>query len=136
MAPRAVFDTNVFVSAYCFGGAPARLMRAAIAGEIELVTSPQLLAELARVLADKIGFDEPHVADVVRQIARVAEIVRPEERLSVIADAPDNRVLECAVEAGAELIVSGDRHLLELAAYEDVRVLSVSAAMREIEGEG
>lgn len=129
MAPRAVFDTNVLVSAYAFGGVPAALMRAAIVGDVELVTSPALLAELARVLADKLDFDAPRVDDVIRQVARVAAVVRPHARLTVIADEPDNRVLECAVEGRADMIVSGDRHLLDLGEFEGVRIVTVATAV-------
>ena len=126
---RVVFDTNVFVSAYGFGGGPATLMRAAITSEFELVTSPALLAELARVLADKLEFDVTHVEEVVRQIARVALVVRPRSTLAVIADEQDNRVLECAVEANADTIVSGDRHLLGLGEYEGISVITVAEAL-------
>lgn len=129
---KVVFDTNVCVSTYAFGGLPAALMRAAITGDVELVTSPALLAELARVLADKLDFDHEHVDDVIRQIVRVAAVVRPQMRLAVIADEPDNRVLECAVEGGADIIVSGDRHLLELRAYDGVRIASVAATAAEL----
>jgi uncharacterized protein len=129
VAPRVVFDTNVLVSAYAFGGGPAALMGAAITGEFELVTSPALLAELARVLADKLGFDQAHVEGVIRQIARIAVVVRPQTSLSVLADEPDNRVLECAVEGGASVIVSGDRHLLALREYQGSSVLSVAQAV-------
>ncbi len=128
VTPRAVFDTNAFVSAYAFGGKPAGLMRAAITGDIVLVTSPALLAELARVLADKLAFDAAHGEQVVAQIARVAEIVRPKVRIGLIGDEADNRVLECAREGGAEWIVSGDSHLLELGEFEGIAVLSVADA--------
>ena len=126
---RAVFDTNVYVSAYGFGGLPAELMRAAITGELEIVTSPAILAELARVLADKLDFDAEHVEAVVLQISRIAHVVRPQVRLRVIADDADNRVLECAVASGADAIVSGDRHLLALGDYDGVRILSVADAL-------
>jgi putative PIN family toxin of toxin-antitoxin system len=126
VAPRVVFDTNVFVSAYGFGGSPADLIRAAIRGEIRLVTSPAILAEVARVLADKLEFEQERVEAVVRQIARVADVVRPTERLSVVADEPDNRVPECAVAGEADLIISGDRHLLSLREYAGIRVLGVA----------
>lgn len=132
MGSRVVLDTNVLVSAYAFGGSPAALTRAAITGEVELVTSPALLAELARILADKLGFDPGHVEAVVRQVVRVADIVRPGTRLSVVADEPDNRVLECAVEGAAGLIVSGDRHLLALGTHDVVRILSVAEAACEL----
>jgi putative PIN family toxin of toxin-antitoxin system len=129
-----VFDTNVYVSAYGFGGAPARLLRAAITGEFGLVTSPALLAEAARILADKLEFDGEHVEAAVRQIARIAEVVRPGARLTVLADEPDNRVLECAVAGAADTIVSGDRHLLELREYAGIRVLTVADALSELGG--
>jgi putative PIN family toxin of toxin-antitoxin system len=123
---RVVLDTNVYISAYGFGGLPARLMRPAIMGGFELVTSPALLAEVARVLADKLEFDSERVEAAVMQIARIAAVVRPTQRLSVVADEPDNRVLECAVCGGADTIVSGDRHLLELGEYAGIRIVSVA----------
>jgi uncharacterized protein len=129
VARRVVFDTNVFVSAYASGGKPAELIRAAIVGEVVLVTSPPILAELARVLADKLGFEADRVDQVIGQIARIAEVVRPVSRVEIVSDEPDNRVLECAREGAADLIVSGDAHLLELGAFEGIRVLSPSQAL-------
>lgn len=125
---RVVLDTNVYVSAYAFGGVPATIMRAAIRGDIEVVTSPAILAELARVLADTLAFSQPRVEDVVRQIARVATVVSPTVSIDVMADEPDNRVLECAVESHAGFLVSGDRHLLELGAYQGVAIISCAQA--------
>jgi predicted nucleic acid-binding protein len=93
-------------------------MRAAILGDVEL----------ARVLADKLEFDSEHVEAVVRQIARIAVIVRPGERLSAIVDEPDNRVLEYTVAGGAQFIVLHDRHLLSLHEYEGAWVVGVSEA--------
>lgn len=136
MAPRAVLDTNVLISAYAFGRAPADLVRAAIRGEIEIATSPALLAELARVLADKLDFDQQHVEEVVKQVARVADVVRPRRRLAVLEDEPDNRVLECAQEAGASYVVTGDHHLLELGGFGGVQVISVAAAREVLANEG
>jgi len=135
VATRVVLDTNVYISAYGFGGLLAELVRAAIRGEIDLFTSPAILAEGARVLTDKLGFDDAHVEQAVRQVARIATVVRPTIRIQVIADEPDNRVLECAVSADADLIVSGDRHLLALGAYDGVHVVSVASAVGLL-GEG
>lgn len=132
MVARAVLDTNVLVSAYAFGGVPADLVRAAIGGRLEIVTSPAILAELARVLGDKLGFDQPHVVEVVKQVARIATVVRPERRVEVIADDADNRVLEAALLAGADVIVSGDRHLLAVGEWSGIRVLTPAAALAEI----
>lgn len=128
-----VLDTNVYVSAYAYGGIPARLMRAAIRHEIEIATSPAILAELARVLADKLAFSPDRVEEVVRQIARVAAVVRPRVAIDLIADEPDNRVLECALESGAAYIVSGDRHLLDLASFKGVQIVTCAEAAAQFE---
>lgn len=127
-----VFDTNVFVSAYGFGGKPAELMRAMIEERADLITSPDILAELARVLADRLDFDQDHVEAVLLQIARVAEVVKPRRRIQLIADEADNRILECAVAGEADAIVSGDHHLLELGEFRRIPVLTPAVALRQI----
>lgn len=123
---RLVLDTDVLVSAYGFGGKPADLVRAIIAGEFELVTSPALLAELADKLYTVLGFDDEHVRAVITQLARIAEVVRPEVTLHLIADEPDNRVLECAYAGAADAIVSGDHHLLDLGEHDGVPIVRVA----------
>lgn len=128
---RLVLDTNVYISAYGFGGKPATLLRAVIEGTFELVVSPTILAEVADKLYDVLGFDDDHVRDAIAQLVRIAEVVRPEMHLHVIADEADNRVLECALEGAADAIVSGDRHLLELGAYDGIQILKVAQVLRE-----
>jgi len=129
VARRTVFATNLLVSGNAFGGKTAELVREAIVGEIILVTSPAILAELGRVLVDKLGFEADRVEQVIGQIARIAEDVRPVSRIEIVSDEPDNRVLECAREGAADLIVSGDAHLLELGEFEGILVLSPSQTL-------
>lgn len=116
---RVVADTNVLVSALVFpGGAPETFYRLVLAGRIELVSSAALLSELARVLTDKFGWEPYRAQRAVEQLVRLAEIVEPREPVTdIAADPADNRVLEAAAEGGAEAIVSGDGHLLELGSW-------------------
>jgi len=88
-----------------------------------LITSPALLVELARALREKFRLPERDITAYVKQIARRSAVVRPAVRLSVVEDEPDNRVLECAVAGRADLIVSGDRHLLRLEAYSGIPIV-------------
>lgn len=122
---RVVLDTNILISAFVFpGGAPEMVYRGALEGRYELVTSPSLLAELGRVLGDKFGWEASVAEAAVTQVARVVTVVRPRETLAVVADDPaDDRVLEAAIEAGAEVIVSGDRHLLRLGKWGGVEIV-------------
>jgi len=121
---KVVVDTNVLVSALVFpGGAPEKVYRLAIEGRITMVTSPPLLAELGRVLTERFGWQDDYVRAAITQIVRVGEIVEPVDPVSVVADDPDDdRVLEAAQASGADLIVSGDRHLLNLARWGEVAI--------------
>lgn len=123
---RVVADTNVLVSALIFpGGTPETFYRLALEGRIELITSRPLLAELGRVLTDKFGWEAERAEEAVKQVVLLGTIVAPREALSEIeADPADNRVLEAAAEAGADAIVSGDRHLLELGAWRGIAIQS------------
>ena len=118
----AVLDTNIFISAL-FGGAPEDAYRAALRRRYVLLTSPAILTELARVLREKFGLSEPEITAYVRQIGRRAEIVRPAVRLTVARDEADNRILECAVEGKADVVVSGDRDLLRLKEHAGIPVV-------------
>ncbi len=121
---KVVVDTNVLVSAFIFpGGAPEAFYRLALEGRLELVSSRPLLTELGRVLAEKFGWEAEWAEEAVAQVVRIAEIVEPSEIVSEIeADPTDNRVLEAAGEAGADSIVSGDRHLLSLGFWRGINI--------------
>lgn len=129
MSTRVVLDTNVFFSAYGYGGKPARLVAAALDEEFELTTSPAIMAELARVLATGLSADVDRIRSVVVQITRSATVIRPTTKLDVVIDESDNRILECAVDGGADLIVSGDRHLLQLSEFQDIEIVTVAEAL-------
>lgn len=133
---RAVLDTNILISAFVFpGGAPEAVYRTALEGRVEIVTSPSLLAELGRVLGDRFGWDGPMVEAAVAQVARIGTVVRPRQAVSVIErDPADDRVLEAAAEGGAVVIVSGDRHLLQLRRWQGIRILRAAALLDEIGG--
>ena len=123
---KAVLDTNVLISAYVFpGGKPETVYRLALEGRLEIGTSLALLAEFGRVLGQKFGWVPDQVEVAVAQVARIAAVVEPSETIHVIkADPADDRVLEAARAFGADMIVSGDRHLLDLGTWSEIEVLS------------
>ncbi len=122
---RVVLDTNVLVSAFVFpGGPPEAVYRRVLADELTMIVSRPLLAELGRVLVDKFDWEPTYAEEVVAQLVRIGELVEPSETIEDIDDDPDdNRVLEAAVESHAELIVSGDRHLLALGSWRDIPIV-------------
>jgi len=129
---RVVFDTNIYISAFITpGGKGEAALRMAIDGRIDLYASVPILTELARKLRGKFHWDDAHITAAIRHVAAVATIVRPELRLDVLTDEPDNRILECALGAGAETIVTGDRHLLTLESYQGVKIATLARFLEE-----
>lgn len=122
------------MSAFVFpGGAPEAVYRAAVERRVDLVTTRPLLAELGRVLQTKFGWESEFVEQALAQIIRLSTIVEPTEQVDDIsADPPDNRVLEAAAAGVAELIVSGDRHLLRLRAWRGIPIKSPADAIASI----
>ncbi len=123
-----MFDTNVYVSAFAVPKSKSDLaLRLAARGIFELIVSPAILGELRSKLSEpRFEFSETELDQVESSIRDAATVVEPETRLSVLEDEPDNRILECAVEAGASAIVTGDKHLLRLKTYEGIGIMTVA----------
>lgn len=121
---RVVFDTNVFISALLFGGVSRDILNLARQREITLVTSPSILRETAKKLREKFKWPEHNIQKLLRQTSHLAELVNPKESLQIIKpDEPDNRILECAISGKANLILSGDKHLLKLKKHQNIPIM-------------
>jgi uncharacterized protein len=131
-------DTNILVSGLLYKrGKPYDLLTMALAGEINLITSEHILDEMSDVMARKFAAI-PQEIDEARLIVRdAARVVTPAVQLDVIKeDPPDNRILECAVTAGSDYIVTGDKDLLGLGQYDAIQILTVSDFLKLARGEG
>ncbi|MGV8083905.1 MAG: putative toxin-antitoxin system toxin component, PIN family [Coriobacteriia bacterium] len=134
---RMLIDTNVLVSAVLFGGVPGSILEAARGGEFETAVSLHILAEFREVLMrPRFGVPETLVDALAEEIAEFCEVVAVERAESIwSADPDDDPVVEAALRARAEAVVTGDGHLLALK-LPNVRFLAPSALMRELEGPG
>lgn len=131
-----VLDTNTLVSGLGWSGAPSVLVDAVLAGELMLVSSPPLLDELERVLAyPKLVhvFNDP--AGVTALVRSIADVVEPTSTLAAVADEPDNRVLEAAVEAGVDAVGSKARPNIS-ARYGGRKALEFQRESAPIDGSG
>ncbi len=135
---RAVLDTNVVVSALIWGGPPLELLRLATEGGLALFTSPILLEELREVLhrphlAARLLQQRQSVDDALTLYAALAESVVPVELPTVASvDPDDDHVIATAVAASADLIVSGDRHLLTLQTYGSIPIVTPRIAIARV----
>ena len=123
---RVVFDTNIFISALILPGSRAQEALARIVeGTDRLILSAPILDELLGVLARKFSRDREELARVAVWLGELAEWVHPAQHLSVVADEADNRILECALAGEAEVIVTGDKDLLQLGSFEGVSIVTL-----------
>ena len=123
-------DTNIYVSALEFGGLGARLLGMARAGMFRIDVSDAILDELLTGLRDDFRWGGYRLHFGREQIANMANRVVPRQRLDIIKEDPDdNRILECAVEAKSDFIVSSDKDLLRLGRYGDVRMVTAKELM-------
>jgi putative PIN family toxin of toxin-antitoxin system len=124
---RVVFETNIYISALAIPGGNAEdVYLEAVHGTFELYTSVAILTETARVLQTKFDWAEDKVREAIQAIGQVAIVLRPRPTLHILKDEPDNRILECAIAAQAEFVVSGDRHLLALKHHANIAMISLA----------
>jgi len=115
-------------------GKPEKAYHSALKGIFILVTSPAIIAETARKLREKFFWAEERILQKVKEMARKSEIVQPRAIIDAIKDdESDNRILECAVEGKAKLIVSRDKHLRRLNEYEGIPIIGVNDLLHIVE---
>lgn len=124
---KAVFDTNVYISALVFPhskGEEAYLL--AVKGKVKLFTSVAILTELANKLREKFNWGDNEITLTLKHISKVAAVVKPDIKINILQDKADNKILECAVTAEANIIVTGDKHLLMLKEYRGIGITRVA----------
>ncbi len=117
----------MLVAALVFpGGRADEALQRIVEERDALVLSPAILEETLGMLSRKFARDPELLAETAVFLTELALMVRPRMRLSVLADAPDNRVLECALAGRARAVVTGDKRMLALGRYRSVRILTVA----------
>jgi putative PIN family toxin of toxin-antitoxin system len=122
---KVVFDTNVYISAILTSGTPRKILNLAREEKFNLFISEPVLLEVERVLRLKVKLDSFKISIILDSIRDISIFVSPSFTLSVVErDKSDDRILECALEAKADYIISGDSHLLSLKEYQGIKILS------------
>lgn len=130
---KVVIDTNVIISAFGWGGLPEEVINLAGSGKILNHTSVELIDELRRVLTySNLPFSAASRIEILETMFSISHIVQPSELLSFIKqDDSDDRVLECALSAEADFIITGDRHLLNIQQFRGISIITPENFLRE-----
>ena len=135
---RVVLDTNVFISATLIrGGQEDQIVRAWQRGVFELVLSPPILEEMGRALFyDKLRkfrwMTVEEVAELLQALAQGSVVVSGRSKVTASHDPDDDKFLAAAIEAEARFVVTGDRDLLDLRRYRNVRIITPARFRRII----
>jgi putative PIN family toxin of toxin-antitoxin system len=120
-----VLDTNVLISGLLWRGAPHECLLSAEAKLYELVSAESIFTELRDKLIEKFENTADEAEEILMGLRRCASIVTLSGRSGWVAEDPDDdKFIECALIGHADVIVSGDHHLLDLGAVEGIPVLS------------
>ncbi|MBW1700229.1 MAG: putative toxin-antitoxin system toxin component, PIN family [Deltaproteobacteria bacterium] len=137
MKLKAVMDTNVLISGILWRGVPFNLLRWAEEGRLRIYTSLEILSEVYRVLhypkfQQYIDNQQASPGELFAKIVSLCTIIQVDQVVKgVCSDADDEKFLSCALAGNVEVLVSGDKHLLDLKQYQSVRILTAQEFYQE-----
>jgi putative PIN family toxin of toxin-antitoxin system len=120
-----VLDTNIFISAVLFKGTPLEILQLCISkNEIDIAISPELLAELIGKLKYKFGIKSQTLESLKVELESSMINMLPEYTTQICRDASNNKIIDLAICASAEFIITGDKDLLEIKTYNGIKILT------------
>ena len=122
---KVILDTNVFVSGIFFSGPPYQILRAWRDDIIQLIVSPEILDEYRRV-GEILAEEHPNISlsPWIELVVQQASIFSAPSLPQPVCDDPDDdKFLACALASRSRIIISGDKHLLNVSGYKEIEVL-------------
>ena len=133
---KIVLDANVFISALFWGGNPRIVLKRAINKIDELFVSKEILDEIEDVLRrPKFHAGENEIEYFLKLIEEISnKIIIKNKIKNGSRDKTDNKYIECGTAVNADYIISGDKHLLELKKYNNIKIITVKEYLEIIHG--
>lgn len=122
---RIVVDTNVIISGVFFGGAPAEVLKAIISNKVTACASKQIVEEYIEIVNEMISRKQGKLnSDILLMLIESLEMIKPKTHIEISRDRDDDKFIECAKDADALYIVSGDKDLLVIKQYENIKIIT------------
>ncbi len=122
---KVVIDTNIFISAFGWGGKPLKIIELLEAREIRNCISEEIIKELVSAVSyPKLDFPQELQTNIIEFILAYSDIYETKEHLSIASDTKDNKFIECALSSKAEFIITGDKGLLSVKQYKNIKIVS------------
>lgn len=120
-----VIDSNVWISALIFGGNPGKILKLFVDNKVEVVMSEEIITELRRIIINKFPLFVNSLNLLEASLRKDTFFVQLGSiTIDASRDVDDNRIIETAYIGKAQYIISGDKDLLVLKKYEDIKILS------------
>ena len=122
---KVVLDTNVIISGVFFSGPPHQILKALKNQEFQILISLEILDEYFRVGEElSVQFPEVDLNPILELFTTNAELIEAVQLNEAVCDDPDDdKFFACAIAGAADLIVSGDKHLLKMSGYQGIEVV-------------
>ncbi len=122
---KIVIDTNVVISGIFFGGKPRKIIEAAADKKIFACASPEIISEYYEIIIEMEKRGQGHFnRRVLVPLISGMEIIKPHSSIKICRDPDDNKFIECAADAGALYIISGDKDLLDIQEYNGIDIIT------------
>ncbi|HCC68969.1 MAG TPA: putative toxin-antitoxin system toxin component, PIN family [Nitrospiraceae bacterium] len=122
---KIVIDTNVFISAFGWGGKPLEVIELLEKEEIKNCLSEEIFNELFTALSyHKLGFPIKLQTEILEFVLVYSDFYVPKEHLDLTPDPKDNKFIECALSAKAKFIITGDKGLLSIKQFRGVKIIT------------
>jgi len=121
--PRVVIDTNIFVSAFIWGGNPQAVLEKWFKGKFSLLISPYLLSEILKVLK-RFDFQKENLNSLKRILEEQCIKIIPKTKVNICRDKKDNDILSLCQDGRADFLISGDKDLLVLKKFKNTKIIS------------
>ena len=124
-------DTNFLVSATQWDYSIAhKLLERLLRENHEIFATNEILEEFIEVLKRDFKYSEIESKDITEKVLQFITLVNPSKKIDVVKeDADDNKIIGCAVESGAEYILSYDKHLLNLKEFQGISIVRPEEAL-------
>ena len=122
---RIVVDTNVLISGVFFGGFPRKILRASVEGRVRAYASMEILNEYQEIIREMVLRKQGNIdVSILNPLIRSMEIIEPASQIEICRDPDDDKFINCARDAHAMYIVSGDKDLLVVQQFENISIVT------------
>ena len=120
-----MLDTNIYISAAIIGRVCEEILKICRFSSLELFTSKDIIIEIETKLKDKFFWNDQQISSFIENILEFCNVIEVSEKITYLKDDPDDdKILECAVSSKCNYIISGDKHLIRLKSFRNIKILN------------